>query len=78
MIDKHAIPCKSPDYLACFDELFKSHFVFGISYNQDLVNVYNFLQTTICEIDVDTTKVNPTVAELRARMVRSVDTEMLY
>ncbi|KAK9538043.1 hypothetical protein VZT92_005604 [Zoarces viviparus] len=69
VIDKHAIPCKSPDTLACFDELFKAHFVFGTSYNQDLVNVYNFLQTTIFEIDVDTTKVNPRVAELRARIL---------
>ncbi|XP_038823645.1 uncharacterized protein LOC120023664 [Salvelinus namaycush] len=69
VIDKHAIPCKSPDSLACFDELFKAHFVFGTSYNQNLVNVYNFLQTTIYEIDVDTTKVNPRVAELRARML---------
>ncbi|KAF3855600.1 hypothetical protein F7725_016323 [Dissostichus mawsoni] len=46
-IDKHAIPCKSPDCRSCIDELFKAHFVFGTSYNQDLVNVYNFLQTTI-------------------------------
>lgn len=67
--DKHAIPCKSPDSLACFDELFKVHFVFGTLYNQDLANVYNFLQTNIYEIDVGTTKVNPRVAELRARML---------
>ena len=26
VIDKHAIPCKSPDSLACFDELFKKKF----------------------------------------------------
>ncbi|XP_030576815.1 uncharacterized protein LOC115773972 [Archocentrus centrarchus] len=70
VIDKHAIPCKSPGSLACFDELFKAHFVFGTSYDHDLVNVYSFLQTTIYEIDVDTTKVNPRVAELRARMLR--------
>ncbi|XP_056291528.1 uncharacterized protein LOC130207105 isoform X1 [Pseudoliparis swirei] len=70
VIDKHAISCKSSGSLACFDELFKAHFVFGTSYNHDLVNVYNFLQTTIYEIDIDTTKVNPRVAELRARMLR--------
>ncbi|XP_024863938.1 uncharacterized protein LOC108242108 [Kryptolebias marmoratus] len=70
VIDKHAIPCKSPGPLACFDELFKAHFVFGTSYDHDLVNVYNFLQTAIYEIDVETTKVNPRVAELRARMLR--------
>ncbi|XP_035769115.1 uncharacterized protein LOC118455169 [Neolamprologus brichardi] len=70
VIDKHAIPCKSPGSLACFDELFKAHFVFGTSYDHDLVNMYNFLQTTIYKIDVDTTKVNPRVAELRALMLR--------
>lgn len=70
VIDKHAVPCKSPGSLACFDELFKAHFVFGTSYDHDLVNMYNFLQTTIYEIDVDTTKVNPRVAELRAWMLR--------
>ena len=32
VIDKHAIHCKSPDSLACFDELFKAHFVFGTSH----------------------------------------------
>lgn len=67
--DKHAIPCKSPDSLACFDELFKAHFVFGASYNHDLTNVYNFVQTTIYEIDVATTKVSPRVAEVRAWML---------
>nr|XP_014265835.2 uncharacterized protein LOC106675528 [Maylandia zebra] len=70
VIDKHAVPCKSPGSLACFNELFKAHFVFGTSYDHDLVNMYNFLQTTIYEIDVDTTQVNPRVAELRARMLR--------
>lgn len=69
IIDKNAIPCKSPDSLACFDELFKAHFVFGTSYNHDLTNVYNFLQTTIYEIDVANTKVSPRVAEVRARML---------
>ncbi|KAJ8364593.1 hypothetical protein SKAU_G00134240 [Synaphobranchus kaupii] len=68
VIDKHAIPCKSPDSLACVDELFKAHFVFGASYNQNLENMYNFMQTSIYEIDVGTTKVTPRVAELRARI----------
>ncbi|KAK7912802.1 hypothetical protein WMY93_013013 [Mugilogobius chulae] len=58
VIDKHAIPCKSPDSLAAFDELFKAHFVFGTSYDEDLINVYNFLQTTIYDIDVGNTKSN--------------------
>ena len=69
VIDKHAIPCKSPDSLASFDELFKAHFVFGTSYNRDLANVFNFLQTTVYQIDAATTKVNPRVKEMRARML---------
>lgn len=48
-----SIPCKSPDFTRFFNEHFIVLFVFGTSYNYDLVNVYNFLQTTIYEIDVD-------------------------
>lgn len=64
-IDKHPVPGS----LGCFDELFKAHFVFGTSYSQGLANMYTFLQTTIYDIDVNTTKVNPRVAELRDRML---------
>ncbi|XP_059906059.1 uncharacterized protein LOC132455963 [Gadus macrocephalus] len=68
VIDKHALPCKTSTSLACVDELFKAHFVFGTRYCQELTNVYTFLQTTVYDIDVENTKVNPRVAELRARM----------
>lgn len=69
VIDKHVVPCSSSGALACFDELFKAHFVFGTAYNKDLANMYIFLQTTVYDIDVETTKVSPRVAELRARML---------
>ncbi|KAF0022411.1 hypothetical protein F2P81_025323 [Scophthalmus maximus] len=72
VIDEHAIPCKSPDSLACFNKLLKAHFVFGTSYNQDLANVYNFLQTTIYEIDVDTTKVLPLDTSIGIAIGRTV------
>ncbi|KAK7944399.1 hypothetical protein WMY93_000127 [Mugilogobius chulae] len=36
VIDKHAMPCKSPNSLIACDELFKAHFVFGTSYHEDL------------------------------------------
>ncbi|XP_060934048.1 uncharacterized protein LOC133010474 [Limanda limanda] len=70
VIDKHALPCKTSTALACVDELFKAHFVFGTRYCQELTNVYTFLQTTVYDIDVENTKVNPRVAELRARMLK--------
>ncbi len=70
VIDQHALPCKASNSLACVDELFKAHFVFGTSYCQELTNVYSFLQTTVYDIDVETTKVNPRVAELRARILQ--------
>lgn len=70
VIDQHALPCKAANSLACVDELFKAHFVFGTSYCQELINVYSFLQTTVYDIDVETTKVNPRVAELRARVLQ--------
>ena len=68
VIDKHAVPCKASGSLDSFDELFKAHFIFGTS-SQGLANMYTFLQMTISDIDVDTTKANPRVAELRARML---------
>ncbi len=70
VIDQHALPCKASNSLACVDELFKAHFVFGTSYCQELTNVYSFLQTTVYDIDVETTKVNPRVADLRARILQ--------
>ncbi|CAL8300557.1 unnamed protein product [Boreogadus saida] len=69
VIDKHAIPCQSPDSLASFDKLFKAHFVFATSYNRDLANVYHFLQTAVYQIDTATTKVNPRFKEMRVRML---------
>ncbi|XP_052426408.1 uncharacterized protein LOC127968947 [Carassius gibelio] len=70
VIDQHALPCKASNSLACVDELFKAHFVFGTSYCQELTNVFSFLQTAVYDIDVETTKVNPRVSELRARILQ--------
>lgn len=70
VIDKHALPCKASNSLAAVDELFKAHYVFGTAYCQELTNLYTFLQTTVFDIDAETTKVNPRVAELRARMLQ--------
>ncbi len=50
-------------------KILKAHFVCGTLYNQDLTNAYNFLQTTIYEIDFDTTKVSPRDGEVVARML---------
>jgi hypothetical protein len=69
VIDKHAIPCKSPDSIACFDELFKAHVCLWYLVQSGSGKCVQLLQTTIYEIDVDTTKVNPRAAELRARML---------
>ncbi|XP_050960675.1 uncharacterized protein LOC127161944 [Labeo rohita] len=33
VIDQHALPCKASNSLACVDELFKAHYVFGTSYS---------------------------------------------
>lgn len=70
VIDQHALPCKASNSLAAVDELFKAHYAFGTKYCQELTNVYTFLQTAVYDIDVETTKVNPRVAELRARMLQ--------
>lgn len=69
VLDNHAIPCKATGTLGAFDELFKAHFVFGTSYNEGLVNMYTFIQTTVYNIDISKTKESPRVAEMRARIL---------
>uniref|UniRef100_UPI003AAFAE01 uncharacterized protein n=1 Tax=Centroberyx gerrardi TaxID=166262 RepID=UPI003AAFAE01 len=68
VMDKKLIPCQGTTSLAAFDELFKVHFVFSVSYDDALRNMYTF-QTTVYSIDVDTTKESPKVKELRAKFM---------
>ncbi|KAG1940184.1 hypothetical protein F2P79_016901 [Pimephales promelas] len=60
-IDKQLIPCQATSSLGAFDELFKSHYVFNLSYDESLVHFYTFLQTTVYNIDVTTTNESPRV-----------------
>ncbi|MEQ2189905.1 hypothetical protein GOODEAATRI_030137, partial [Goodea atripinnis] len=69
VIDKKLIPCQGTTSLAAVDELFKVHFVFSVSYEAALNNMYTFLQTTLYGVDVDTTKESPKVKELRAKFM---------
>ncbi|KAJ8398306.1 hypothetical protein AAFF_G00428760 [Aldrovandia affinis] len=69
VMDKHLIPCQANRSLGAFDELFKAHFVFNVSYDVALVNFYTFLQTTVYNIDVGKMKETPRVRELRARLL---------
>ncbi|KAJ8346522.1 hypothetical protein SKAU_G00279230 [Synaphobranchus kaupii] len=68
-MDKHLIPCQANRSLGAFDELFKAHFVFNLSYDVALVNFYTFLQTTLYNIDVGKMKESPRVRDLRARLL---------
>ncbi|XP_061116341.1 uncharacterized protein LOC133140415 [Conger conger] len=70
-LDRHLIPCQANCSLGAFDELFKAHFVFGLSYDEALSSVYTFLQTTVYNIDVGSVKESPRVKELRARMLNN-------
>ncbi|KAI7793219.1 hypothetical protein IRJ41_008801 [Triplophysa rosa] len=72
VIDKMLIPCQGATSLAAFDELIKAHFVFGVSYDDALNNMYTFLQTSVYGIDVDSTKESPKVKELRAKFLNNV------
>lgn len=72
VMDKKLIPCQGRTFLAAFDELFKVHFVFSLSYDESLRNMYTFLQTTVYGIDVGTTKESPKVKELRAKFMNNV------
>ncbi|KAK2843713.1 hypothetical protein Q7C36_011928 [Tachysurus vachellii] len=63
------ILCQATSSLGAFDELFKSHYVFNMSYDESLVHFYTFLQTTVYNIDVTTTDESPRVRELRAKLL---------
>ncbi|XP_070401954.1 uncharacterized protein [Nothobranchius furzeri] len=67
VVDKHLIPCQATSSLGAFDELFKCHYVFNLSYDESLVQLFTFVQTTIYNIDATTTSGSPRVCELRAK-----------
>nr|XP_055043442.1 uncharacterized protein LOC129430313 isoform X2 [Misgurnus anguillicaudatus] len=71
-IDKQLILCQATSSLGAFDELFKSHYVFNLSYDESLVHFYTFLQTTVYNIDVTTTDESPRVRELRAKLLNDI------
>ncbi|XP_031178593.1 uncharacterized protein LOC116066575 isoform X2 [Sander lucioperca] len=71
IVDHKAIPCKAQTSLAAFDELFKAHFVFSVNYQESLNSFYTFIQTTVFNIDVGSTKESPRVKELRARLLNT-------
>ncbi|XP_027869957.1 uncharacterized protein LOC114142738 [Xiphophorus couchianus] len=69
VMDKCLIPCQTNGSLGAFDELFKAHFVFNVSYDAALMNFYTFLQTTVYNIDVGKIKESPRVRDVRARLL---------
>ena len=71
IVDHKAIPCKAQTSLAAFDELFKAHFIFSVNYHESLNSFYTFIQTTVFNIDVGSTKESPRVKELRARLLNT-------
>ncbi|XP_034386214.1 uncharacterized protein LOC117729344 [Cyclopterus lumpus] len=72
VVDKQLIPCKATSSLGAFDELFKSHYVFNLSYDETLVPLFTFVQTTVYNIDIATTDESPRVRELRAKVLNYV------
>lgn len=68
-VDKRLIPCHHTSSLSAFDELFKCHYVFNLSYDESLVHLYTFVQTTVFNIDVSSTDESPRVRELRAKIL---------
>lgn len=71
VLDQKVIPCVTQTGVAAFDELFKAHFVFAVSYDEALHNFYTFIQTTVYGIDVGSVKESPRVREIRARILHS-------
>lgn len=68
-VDERLIPCMAKSSLSAFDELFKVHYVFGISYGAALHNMFTFLQILIYNIDVGITRESPRVGDLRAKIL---------
>jgi len=68
------IPCQANRSLGAFDELFKAHFVFNLSYDSALVSFYTFLQTTVYNIDIGKMKESPRVKDLRAKLLNQTVT----
>ncbi|KAM8744547.1 uncharacterized protein AB9X84_016093 [Acanthopagrus schlegelii] len=69
VLDRKLLPCQSCTSLGAFDELFKSHFVFSVKYDDALASLYTFLQTTLYNIDIGTTEETPRVKELRTKLL---------
>lgn len=42
VVDKQLVPCQETSSLAAFDELLKSHFVFTLSYEESLAQIFTF------------------------------------
>ncbi|XP_037387943.1 uncharacterized protein LOC119263450 isoform X2 [Pygocentrus nattereri] len=70
ILDQRAVPCEAKTAVAAFDELFKAHFVFAVSYDEALNNFFTFIQTTVYGIDVGKAKESPRVKEIRVRLLR--------
>ncbi|KAF7642470.1 hypothetical protein LDENG_00257410 [Lucifuga dentata] len=64
VVDQKLIPCKAQTSVTAFDELFKAHYVFSVSYDETLCSFYTFVQTTVYNIDARSTK------EIRARLLQ--------
>ncbi|KAK1879141.1 Nestin [Dissostichus eleginoides] len=61
------------NFFIVFDKkLIPLHFVLGTSYDPALKSMYTFLQTTVYNIDVDTTSESPKVKELRTKFESNV------
>ena len=72
VLDRKLLPCQSCTSFDAFDELFKSHFVFSVEYDDALSSLYTFLQTTLYNIDIGTTDETPRVKELRAKLLNKL------
>lgn len=68
VIDHLPLPCAAEDAVGAFDALFKAHYVFGLEYSSALRNFWTFIQTTLYEIDVSSTRESPRVREVRAKL----------
>ncbi|MEQ2274950.1 hypothetical protein XENORESO_016400 [Xenotaenia resolanae] len=68
VVDKQLIPCQATSSLGAFDELFKSRYVFNLSYDEYLGQLFTFMKTTVYNTDVATTNESLRVREFCAKV----------
>lgn len=65
-VDGKVVPIEAQTITDAVTTLFKSHFVFDTSYDENLSAFYNYFQYYVFELKTGTVKLTPTLRQVRA------------